>query len=508
MEQSTFRVAFTGAYDIANYGDHLFPPIFQREMENRGVSCELVLFSLFETQEPFQNGVSVYPLSRLEEMHLQNPFDAIVVGGGELIHYSSCQQLFSPDDTDYQTYNIYATWIIPSLIGLKYGVKVLWNAPGGQYSFPQFYRFYTKHLTSCVDYLSVRNRSTKEFLLECGIPDDQISVVPDTGLWVASLYSEEELNECRAKLLDFDTPYAVLHMNRYIEDEDFEALVNAAKFLYDKGLQILCFPLAYTHNDASMVQRIQRAFPQIRTAGITDNSILSLRDMVSLLSGCTLYLGISFHGAVTTLAFGKKAVNFDYTGSVKTKDLYESLGLEQFYVRKREEINKALERALNYSYPDCTGAVEGEIKKHFDRIAREICSTPDCAPMPGRIPVSGEAYFDFINSLTQYYLNADYDISIMKKRLEDKDAVMARLYQEAEEAQQYISTITTKQAEDMEEARRYIGKLENDISAMKKWVSEKDEVIAQLQKQAEEARQYIGELENNRKGIRKTKRRL
>ncbi len=438
MRERKFRIAFTGAYDIANYGDHLFPPIFQKEMEQRGIPCEIFLFSLFETEEPFREGMRVYALSQLEKMHLQKPFDAIVVGGGELIHYSSCQQLFNPSDTDYQTYNIYATWIVPSLVGLKYGIKILWNAPGGQYPFPEFYRFYTRYLTSSVNYLSVRNRSTKEFLAECGIPDEEISLVPDTGFRVRSLYSEKELYECRERLLGFDAPYAVLHMNRHIKDEDFDELINTAKFLRGKGLQVVCFPLAYTHNDMSMVRRVQTVFPEVRIVGVSENQILSLQEMVSLLSGCSLYLGISFHGAVTALAFGKRAVNFDYIGSVKTKDLYGSLGLEQFYVCRKEDLCNAVEAALEYSYPDCTDMVNEKISGHFDRIAEELRSLLNHTENTGRNPVCQDSYFDFINSLTKYYMDSSYDISVMTKRLEEKDEVMIRLYREAEEAQQYI----------------------------------------------------------------------
>ena len=35
------KVAFTGVFDLANYGDHLFPEVFDREIKKREIECEM-----------------------------------------------------------------------------------------------------------------------------------------------------------------------------------------------------------------------------------------------------------------------------------------------------------------------------------------------------------------------------------------------------------------------------------------------------------------------------------
>ena len=39
------KIAFTGVFDIDNFGDHLFPIIFENSLRKRKIDVELFLFS-------------------------------------------------------------------------------------------------------------------------------------------------------------------------------------------------------------------------------------------------------------------------------------------------------------------------------------------------------------------------------------------------------------------------------------------------------------------------------
>ena len=116
------RIAFTGVFDIANFGDHLFPLVFENEMEKRNLDFQIFLFSPFSGKEDFDIGRDVFSLSDMEKMHLQDPFDAIIVGGGEVVHFLQSDEKLQIGDTAFQPYPISQVWIIASLVALKYNI--------------------------------------------------------------------------------------------------------------------------------------------------------------------------------------------------------------------------------------------------------------------------------------------------------------------------------------------------------------------------------------------------
>lgn len=81
------RIALCGVFDIPNYGDHLFPLVLREELSRRGYAGNVVLFSPFQAEESFVENSNVHSLDDLERMHMEEPFSAIVVGGGEIIHW-------------------------------------------------------------------------------------------------------------------------------------------------------------------------------------------------------------------------------------------------------------------------------------------------------------------------------------------------------------------------------------------------------------------------------------
>jgi len=49
------KIAFTGVFDIDNFGDHLFPIIFENSLRKRKIDVELFLFSPYESTQGFAN---------------------------------------------------------------------------------------------------------------------------------------------------------------------------------------------------------------------------------------------------------------------------------------------------------------------------------------------------------------------------------------------------------------------------------------------------------------------
>ena len=173
------RIALCGVFDIPNYGDHLFPLVLREELSRRGYAGNVVLFSPFQAEESFVENSNVHSLDDLERMHMEEPFSAIVVGGGEIIHWHRFGQKRTFNSTDFEAYPMDKVWLVPCFMKMKYNVPLLWNAPGIPFDFDAD-KALAHYLFSNIDYLSVRNDFSKQVLIDCGIPDAAIQRVPDT----------------------------------------------------------------------------------------------------------------------------------------------------------------------------------------------------------------------------------------------------------------------------------------------------------------------------------------
>lgn len=186
------RIALCGVFDIPNYGDHLFPLVFRNELSQRGYDGDVVLFSPFAARESFVENSQVFSLDDMERMHREQPFDAIVVGGGEIIHWHRFGQKLTFGSDDYTDYPMDKVWLVPCFMKMKYGVKLLWNAPGIPFDF-EVSREIAHLVFDNVDYLSVRNAFSRRVLIDNGIEPQRITQVPDTGFSLRSIASGREL---------------------------------------------------------------------------------------------------------------------------------------------------------------------------------------------------------------------------------------------------------------------------------------------------------------------------
>lgn len=98
----------------------------------------------------------------------------------------------------------------------------------------------------------------------------------------------------------------IYHANIHLPENEIPELVKNLYKLKCEGHDIVLLPIAYTHNDQAILNKINDY--SINTYGedgaftvLGEN--LNMMDIMSLLACCKLYIGVSFHGAVTALSF-------------------------------------------------------------------------------------------------------------------------------------------------------------------------------------------------------------
>lgn len=229
-----YRVAFSGAFDIANYGDHLFPYIFKKWMLEHGIECQVDLFSPTEAQSSFQNNATIYATKSIQQKHEKRQYDAIVVSGGALIHFRSIFQKMNAENDDFQAYPIFETWVIPSLAAGQCGVPLLWNCPGVPYDFSVVEAKLTKELLRKVDFIAVRNEESAQ-ALNIGLPEGKhVLVSPDPAFLLPRYYPMQKMMQ-RLKRFNLSEKYIVCHTHRFIPEETFDQLLETLLDLYERG---------------------------------------------------------------------------------------------------------------------------------------------------------------------------------------------------------------------------------------------------------------------------------
>ena len=138
----------------------------------------------------------MYILSELEKYALSNR-DAIIIGGGDIILCDvneSSKYLW--DSCDF-----IKLWAFPILVGNKYNIPVVFNAPGVPYQFNKSMRGLVGALLNKIDYVSVRDESSAAFLRECGVAN--VKVIPDTIIEIVDVFHPSMLEEIRKQTASF-----------------------------------------------------------------------------------------------------------------------------------------------------------------------------------------------------------------------------------------------------------------------------------------------------------------
>lgn len=365
-KKQVYRIAQIGTFDVENYGDILFPDVFKNNINRLNLEIELDIFSpRGNCNKPFTDW-HVFPISQLEQLCREKKYDALVIGGGDLICLSTMiSHIYA--DVNYHSYDI---WQIPILLGEKYNIPVIWNAPGVPFHFSQNERALVQDFLKASEYVAVRDTTSKEILECCG--DAEIQVVPDTVFSLERLYHKNDMLNLQKELykqgkIPFDTNYIVFQHNiSHLNDTKYiECIKEFLKQVVEQtDYQVLLFPIGYIHQDENFLQKLN----QINTARIKLlNGKLDTREMTAVLAASSGYVGTSMHGAVVSYVYDKMALCINAMKLCKIKGVLMQMGhpeweiteVSELFERFREEIS----RPVQFDESLLT-----EIDEHFKKI--------------------------------------------------------------------------------------------------------------------------------------------
>ena len=371
-----YNIAICGTFNIENYGDVMFPEIFKRSMQKRNFDCELFLISPGKTvEETLCPNTKVYSVSELDMLHKKYGLNAIVIGGGALIHYNKIPVKL-PNENDFSQYNIYDSWFTPIEFAIRNNIKVLFNLPQIPYDFPEQLYDVTEKAFQNIDYISLRDSVSSEKIKAIFAENSpSITVCPDSVCCMCNVLPPEELLPLKQKLLQFDEEYAVIQFNMQKSNDDDENLLKIINELQSRDYKIVLLPLGYTHNDDNVLKQYRQ---NCNKELIVIDKKLNIFEMAAILSGASIYIGSSFHGAITAISYGNVAVSYNYIyPKTKNREVFEMYGISDFVGENAEEVYDIIKKYFcgDLNFKPNINDVVSKVEKHFDKLC-ELISTP------------------------------------------------------------------------------------------------------------------------------------
>ena len=369
-----YRIAHVGAFDFENFGDLLFTDVLKAQLEKRIDVEKIVYFAPKACTMPNKNE-RVHSITELEMFVKENKIDAIIVGGGDLVHLRKILTYMPHiSEEGWVTYDVLYMWVIPSLIAIRYGVPLLWNAPGVPLHFGSIDKEIVSYLCNAVDYISVRDEEAQKEL-GMAFTDKEIYVVPDSVLSVRNIIDIQKTEEIFSSLaINIERQkYVFAQFNMATSEDDFKDYAASLKKIQkNMGWKILIQPIGYACGDQEIIEKFKAIYQE---DFIYPTEHFTQYEILALIANAALYVGTSLHGAIVSNSYGVPNVVVNSSHFNKIEGFIKMLGREETRVFKPKDIYNAFRVALNMDSSIIVAEKIEEIEEHFDKLV-EVLSLP------------------------------------------------------------------------------------------------------------------------------------
>jgi hypothetical protein len=294
VRERKWEIGICGTFDVANYGDLLFPLIAESELTERLGAVTLHRFS-YNAKTPPEWPYEVTSVTALPGMI--DRLDGLLIGGGFLIRFDkTVAPEYVPPIPEIHHPTGY--WLTPALIALQHNVPVIWNAPGSDcQNIPAWADPLMEKVLELSRYVSVRDEPSRAVLEP--LTNAPVAVVPDTAFALPQLLnlngtpSTDFTRFCEASGLD--APYIVLQAKSGLEGFVRFIKNHAERF---RNFRFLTLPIGPALGDRQEV--IDADLPCIVRAPGWPGPLVA----AELIGRSEAVVGQSYHLCVTALGSG------------------------------------------------------------------------------------------------------------------------------------------------------------------------------------------------------------
>ncbi|WBV44033.1 polysaccharide pyruvyl transferase family protein [Pseudoroseomonas cervicalis] len=315
-------VALFGTFDVANYGDLLFPHLAAHllRLEAGALRC-------YAPRGGAPGWAECWPARPLAGFATDPAPALCLVGGGNIIHANPTPLpdyagLFGRSDFVYA-----ALWLGAAILAARAGARLAWNAPGLPTPVEGGWARALRDLAlPAAEHLALRDAASQVFL---GAPDHPAGLVPDTALALSDAWPAGPLRPLAeaafaARGLAVPQRWVAIHLNdRYIGGDLPGACAAIGRIAQALGAVPVLLAIGPCHGDDALARQ---------AAALLDGPVLladrpqGLREIAALIAHATAYAGSSLHGLITALSYGRPGLVVARPRMVKFLGFLEPLG--------------------------------------------------------------------------------------------------------------------------------------------------------------------------------------
>lgn len=370
--KNTYHIAQFGTYDIESLGDTTFPKALFYGLK-KYLSVEIELFSMNECVDPYNQNGYVYAFDQFAQRNREEAFDAVILGGGEFLHFSPMSVMISGKQTVYPNGYI---WKEPLECAQKWYIPAIINCVGVSYDLTKKQADQLLDYIETVKYWSVRDKYSQRRLESIGINADCIA---DNLWYLNQMYPKTQQDAVRQKLqekfmVDLTTPYIVV---QYGTTKDVKGLIEQLKEIKNAtGYRICLMAVNYCHEDRTGMHLLAQAG---KSEFETLDMYLQPPEMIAVISGARAFLGTSLHGNLTAASYDVPFVGIDmYPNFVSKMDgIFSMLGCENYLVPQEAGLAAAYfarekDTMIALRISEKIQEMQKRLDEHFAKIAEII----------------------------------------------------------------------------------------------------------------------------------------
>ncbi|ONG54014.1 hypothetical protein BKE38_11095 [Pseudoroseomonas deserti] len=360
------RVFLAGTFDVANYGDLLFPLVAAARLAEAGIA--VIPVSPTATKPAYADAMQPVAATQM----LADPaFEVcgILVGGGYILISQAATGLPSYEAAGIAGLAYPSLWIGAALAAALRDVPLLFNAPGAPFPFS------SRRLQEAIlpalraaDYLSFRDAASASLF---PAPDLAPRILPDSVLelprvWPRAALLQEHQALLRRHGIPPERRCLALHV-RARAMGDVEALAaRLSDFAEAHDLLPVLLVLGPELGDRETAAALA---PRMRTATLLLNEAGSLKTLAAAIAGAHLYVGGSLHGYITAAAYGVPGVMLALPAHGKFRGLLKQLGRPADMAR---DWDGALQRGSSHLASPAPAALPAAVPAALDAHWRQI----------------------------------------------------------------------------------------------------------------------------------------
>lgn len=373
MKRAKFLLV--GAFDRVNYGDLLFPIVFEKLVHFYRIDCEIEYFGTVNSDLSRFGGKPTKSLKKL--LKRKNELDdvTLVLVGGEIlgatwtlivgnllpkifeIGLKGLRKLFGRGMSDLVSRKLVGVdmelpWIIPlSMFPSK--TRIVYNSVGGVgvMGLSERQKKYLINSLNQSTFISVRDKITRRNLKNLEIKKP-IHLFPDSVVVASQFFPPDELltlasDKALAIISKLHNGFVCFQCaHHYVKGNTSAVAAELETMVRDCGLGLVLVPvgLATGHEDHIALQKIGEQLSDTAYALIQDFNIY---DIMALIAHSKCYVGTSLHGAITAISYSVARVGYRRVKKLSSfMDTWDDPEMPQFENGFRE-ISESVKKALN-----------------------------------------------------------------------------------------------------------------------------------------------------------------